>query len=201
MPRTARHVRKYHIRRADQIDTLASPVRQEIVDALQACGTRSIAELALHLGRAADSLYYHVRQLEEVGLVVRRGSRPAGRREEVLYDVPGRQMFIDTEPRTKREVASVLALIGSALRIANRDLHAAFAAGIARYRGRRRNAWGGRFKGWLTTQELDEVKQHLTAIHALMLRGERERGGALHAFTWVVTPLAPTERSEKGRSA
>jgi len=199
MTATASRLRTYRIQRSEQIEALASPVRQELVDALEVAGPCSIADLAGHLGRAPDSLYYHVRQLESVGLVVRRGSHSTGRRDEILYDVPGRRMQIDTEPRTAREVAGILDLIGSVLRIAHRDLRAAFAAGIVRYRGARRNAWGGRFKGWLTRAELEQVKAHLTAIHELLTRGTRERGGELHAFTWVITPIAPSKRSLKKR--
>jgi DNA-binding transcriptional ArsR family regulator len=200
MPATITRVRTYRIQRPDQIEALASPVRQEIVDALQLSGPSAIVQLAAHLERAPDSLYYHVRQLEQVGLVVRQGSRRSGRRDEALYDVPGHRMHVDTEPRTAREVTGILDLVGSALRIAQRDLRAAFAAGIARYQGRRRNTWGGRFKGWLTRAELDELKGHLAAIHELLVRGERDRGGDLHAFTWVVTPVPPSKRSRTKRT-
>ncbi|HET9620627.1 MAG TPA: helix-turn-helix domain-containing protein, partial [Kofleriaceae bacterium] len=43
------------------IAALASPVRQEILDTVEALGgTATIAELAAQLGRPADGLYYHV---------------------------------------------------------------------------------------------------------------------------------------------
>lgn len=60
------------------VKALASPARQEIVDALQAAGARTIAELAALLARPADSLYFHVRSLVKVGLVVERGERREG---------------------------------------------------------------------------------------------------------------------------
>ena len=51
-----------------------------------------IAELAEDLGRAPDSLYYHMRVLQRVGLVVPRGTRGEGVREEALYATPGVRM-------------------------------------------------------------------------------------------------------------
>ena len=191
--------RTYGIRRADQIEALASPVRQELVDALQVSGPCSISELAEQLGRAPDSLYYHVRHLERVELVVRRGSRRVGRRDEALYDVPAARMKLDTQPETPREITGVLDLVGAALRIGHRDLRAALLAGIATYRGRRRNAWGGRIKGWLTRGELTRVEEHLEAIHALLQRGERAKGGELYAFTSVFSPVAPSGRGTRSR--
>ena len=68
----------FPVRERAQIEALASPARQEVADGLQAIGPCSIADLADLLGRAPDSLYYHVRKLEKVGLVVARGTRETG---------------------------------------------------------------------------------------------------------------------------
>src|SRR6187402_212726 len=100
---SARPARALHaVREARQIEALASGARQELVDALQTLGPCSIADLGAHLGRASDSLYYHVRLLARAGLVVERGSRRSGARDEALWDVPGR-LALDVEPRTARE--------------------------------------------------------------------------------------------------
>src|SRR5262245_59943954 len=78
----------FTIRSKAQLAAISSPVRQEILDGVQALGPGSIAEVAKLLGRPADSLYYHVRTLERLGLLVRTGERRNGRRDEALYDVP-----------------------------------------------------------------------------------------------------------------
>jgi DNA-binding transcriptional ArsR family regulator len=55
---------------ADEIALLASPTRIEIVDTLEALGSAvTVAELAAALGRPADGLYYHLRQLSDGGLI------------------------------------------------------------------------------------------------------------------------------------
>ena len=55
-----------------QIRALASSTRQDIVDTIAAIGPCSVAELARALGRSADGLYYHIRVLTRVGLLVAR---------------------------------------------------------------------------------------------------------------------------------
>jgi len=196
----------HRVRTAREIEALIAPERQEIVDGLAALGPASIAELAQHLGRAPDSLYYHVRKLERVGLVEQRGVRGEGVRAEILYATPAPRVVLDWEPATPRERSSLMRLVGSLLRITERDLAAAFEAGIARFRrGPRRNAWGGRVKGRLTREELLLVRGHVEAITELVSgSGERDpghRAGDLFAFTFVLTPLRASPRSpgERGR--
>jgi DNA-binding transcriptional ArsR family regulator len=196
----------YRIREATQLDALVSPVRQEIVDSLQLLGPCSIATLAEDLGRAPDSLYYHVRKLEQVGLVVQRVLSRKGPvrpgRADVLYDVPGDRVLIDRQPQSAEETETLLGLVGAVLRMAERDLRAAFSAGVAVYRrSTRRNAWGGRCKGWLTQVELAEVREHLDAVMKIVTRGKKRRGSSLHAVSFVLTPFVPSRRSAAGRNS
>ena len=178
-----------------QIAALASPARQEVVDGLQALGPCSIAELGANLGRAPDSLYYHVRALEKLGLVVRAGQRTSGARPEALYDVPGK-LALDHEPGTKRERELLASLVAAALRSGARDFRRALDEGRAQHRrSAQRNAWGGRVKGWLTADELAEVRAHLEALTELFVRGTRRRGTQLAALSFVLAPLAPTTRT------
>ena len=194
----AQRAATYRIQAPRQIEALASPARQEVVDALTLIGPTSIAALAEDLGRAPDSLYYHVRKLERVGLVVRCGTREAGSREEALFDVPGAHMVVDIEPRSARERGHLLKLVTSALRVAERDLFAALESGRAIYRRcARRNAWGARVKGWLNPEELSEVRAHLQAIGDIVLASKRRKGSDLHAVTYVLAPLAPSSRSKR----
>lgn len=191
----------FRIQDARLVEALVSPARQEVVDALQAFGPCSIAALAESLGRAPDSLYYHVRKLKRVGLVVQRGSRGAGVRAEVLYDVPGR-LALDFEPATPRERKSLVKLVGAILRMAERDLRAALDAGRAIYRRTsRRNAWGARMKGWISREELAEVREHLEAVVRILSDGRKRPRAGLHAVTFVLAPLAPSARARPARTS
>ena len=73
------------ITRLAQIRALASPVRQEIIDAVSAMGPVSIAELARTLGRRPSALYFHFAKLEKLGFVVRRRPGSVRRPPSVLY--------------------------------------------------------------------------------------------------------------------
>lgn len=186
---------------ARQIDALGTPARQEIVDGLHGLGPCSIAELAASLGRAPDSLYYHVRKLERVGLVVRAGTRRTGIRDEVLYDTPGR-LYLDHEPSGARERAALLRLVRSAVRLAERELRAALESGRAIVRRvARRNTWGARVKGWLTRAELAEVREHLAAVTEICAHARRRRGTGLHSVTFVLAPLEPNARGTRRNAA
>lgn len=191
MPRSHPERPLHPVREARQIEVLASGVRQEIVDALQTLGPCTIAALGAHLGRANDSLYYHVRLLERAGLVLARG--------DARFDVPGR-LALDVEPRTARERRTLLALVGSALRLAQRELAAALDGGAARFRrGPARNAWGARGKGWLTRDELAQVRAHLEAASAIVHAARPRRGARLCSLTFVLTPSLPSPRARAPR--
>jgi len=141
-----------------------------------------------------------MRKLEQVGLVVRRGVDEHLARPDALYDVPGARMVVDRQPSSARETETLLGLVGAVLRMADRDLRAAFAAGLAVYRrSARRNAWAARTKGWLTRDELAEVREHLDAVTKIVHRGKKRQGSALHAISFVLTPLVPSKRSKPAR--
>ena len=82
------------IARRVQVQALASPLRQDLLDVLETAGPLSIAELAERVGRPADSLYVHVRELLRVGLVVERERKKVGRHAYVVYDVIGRYYWM-----------------------------------------------------------------------------------------------------------
>lgn len=66
---------------------LIAPVRAEIIETLRMLGPCGIADVARQLDRPADSLYKHFEKLVAAGVVVERGTRPAGRRTERVYDM------------------------------------------------------------------------------------------------------------------
>ncbi len=132
----------YTIKRLEQIEALVSQVRQEIVDVLLGAPPLSMRELARIVGRTPDSLYYHVRKLVEVGLLVEGGTRRTARREEALFQVvhPRLRLLYDHDDPAKRQ-ATVRVLRG-AIRMAQRDFETGFAAVDVLPNGPRRNLWG-----------------------------------------------------------
>lgn len=66
---------------------LLAPVRAEIMETLRMLAPCGIADVARQLDRPADSLYRHFEKLVATGIVVEKGTRPAGRRTERVYDL------------------------------------------------------------------------------------------------------------------
>jgi len=194
--------REFRITRSDQIRALAVPARQEIIDALLCSGPSTVADIAAFLGRPADSLYFHIRILKRLGLVVRAESRRPGGREEKVYDVPGRPMRIDYDLGDRRISAGIVKAIGAMLRITRRDFNDAVDGGTAAVDGLYRALWGARVKGWITKPELKGVNRRLNEICRIMLSPERRRGSGLHSFTFVITPIEPNtrERTQERRA-
>lgn len=165
---------------------------------MQAAGPISIAELARLLGRAADSLYYHVRQLESCGLLVTVGSnRPESGRAAGLYDVPGRPMRLVYDIGDPGNIKAVNAVVAGVLRLARRDFRRAFDSGLVVPEGPNRNTMGGRAKGWLTPAQARKARQLIEQAWELLREGERAPGAQLHAISLVMAPLAESPRATR----
>jgi DNA-binding transcriptional ArsR family regulator len=189
--------RPIQIRDEDRIRCLASPVRQEIVDTLQALGTGSAAELAAQLGRPADGLYYHLRSLLAAGLVEAAGHRGEGRRREAVYSLPARDgLRLAYDPHDAANVEAVTEVVGSMLRVAGRDFVSGFRPELAVCEGPRRNLWAARLKGWLTGSELEEVHELLGRVSELLDRPRESAEQRLHSLTFVLAPAPPARRDD-----
>lgn len=190
----------YSIRRPEQIRALRSPVRQEIVDTVQSLGTCSVADVARELGRHADGLYYHVRTLVHVGLLLPAGERREGGRREALYSTrsPDHTMRLHYDPDDPANAAAVLGAVASMLRTTERDFARAFGP-EAETEGPQRNLWAGRVRSWLSDEDLVAVNRLLGELEAILGRTKTPGRDRLHAFTFVLAPIpAQPVRREGG---
>ena len=64
---------KMLVARPEQLAAITSPARVELLELIGVWGPCAIADVARRMGRAPDSLYYHVRKLVDVGLLERTG--------------------------------------------------------------------------------------------------------------------------------
>lgn len=167
-------------------------MRQEIVDAVAAMGPCSILEIADHLGRAADSLYFHVKKLVKVKLLLEVEKRKAGRHTWVIYALPSRQVRMVYRPAVMKSIRKVVA---GALRLSLREFDRAIAAKTGVFTGPKRNMWGGRIKGWLTDDDLQEVGQLFERILHLMNRHGPSPDRQVHTLGWVLAPAQVRKRS------
>jgi DNA-binding transcriptional ArsR family regulator len=181
-------------RRAARLAALTSPVRIELIGALQAHGPSSVRELAAHLGRPADGLYHHIRTLEKAGVLREESRRKVGRREEAVYALTAARIGGEMEPnsRASREAAGRAA--AAALRLAAREFAAALLAGEAPCAGDVPRLRTSRQKAWLTDAGLGELHALLSRVEELLSGENERRQGRLFVLTTVLTPLIQRKR-------
>jgi DNA-binding transcriptional ArsR family regulator len=188
----------YIIRSKRQMRALAASTRQEILDVLPRMGTVSIAELAAALGRPADSLYYHLRILRSVGLVLSEGYRAINGRREALIRAVAPEMSLCYELGKKGNGSEVNAIIASMLRLGMRDFSSSFKAGQASVSGPERELWALRKVGSLSLAQISAVNRYIE--HLMRVMADTNPNGQLYALTVVLTPLyrKGTDRQKPG---
>lgn len=192
MPR--RPARPVSIDRPAQLRALGSPVRQEILDVLESAGPCPVAELGRLLGRAPDSLYFHVRQLVRVGLVVEVGREKNGRHAFAVYDVVGRPLRIDR--RKARRAPEMGRIAGGILRLALRDHERGRKGRDAVVEGPSRNLWVARVQGWVRDEDLAAVNEHLERALELVREARPGPGRRPVALALGLAPAAPRRGAE-----
>ena len=184
--------RGYVVHRPEQLEALSSPARREIVDTVQLIGPCSIVEVAEVLGKPADSLYYHVRKLARVGLLVQVAIRRGQRREEAVYDVPGRPMRLRLDPKDPLAASILSSSAAATLRLAERNFRSAVEEGRGCVEGRLRDLMCLRVRRPLSDRELEEVNAHIDAIVNILNKPVDDAslsGEAVHAVTIAVMPI------------
>jgi DNA-binding transcriptional ArsR family regulator len=173
-----------------RIRVLASPVRHEIVDTLSSLGgTATVAQLAEHLGRHADGLYYHLRLLTRAGLI-----------EEVTSEAARERMFrLAGSGKAPLRLAYRIERGGNAsalktysrglLQVAQRDFTQALAIPDVVASGPRRQLWAARNKGWLSGADLEEVNLLLERLCTLTSQKRETGRDALVSLAFSLTPL------------
>ncbi len=185
--------RPFYLHQVRQVNAVASPVRAAMLDALEVVGPATIAQLGDALGYPPDSLYYHVRVLERMGLMIR--TRGARRGDAATFDVPGRPVTLVYRLADRRQARATAKVVSTMVRCAERGFRRAFAPGLAEVEGPRRNLRAGRRTAWLTGKDLEALNGHIERIHALFARGRPGRARArLHEFTYVLVPSVPQGR-------
>lgn len=178
-------------------EALTSPLRQELIDTLQACGGEAAAgELAEQLGRPVDGLYYHLRLLVTCKLIVETQARNAAGRLERRYRIalPGEgQLRLAYRPEQPRDAAALRKVVAGMLRIAGRDFNDALDGEAGEQlvvEGERRELWAARSKGWVSEDDLIEINRLLAQLHVLLEQPRDERRTHLTSLCFVLAPVA-----------
>ncbi len=185
----------YVVRRADQRAALTSPLRLEILEHFLVAGPAAVDEVAARMGRAPDSLYYHVRMLVKVGLLRPRGSRKSGKRDKKLYAVVAPR--IELPCRSGSATETTMKAMALAFRMAEREMRASLESGRFEEQGRYRDFYAGRVRSDLSRAALAEVNRHLKAIEDIFSRAFRTAPVNGTSCSLTVT-LLPAPRDNEG---
>ena len=174
-----------------EIRVLASAIRQDVLETLDAAGPCTIRDLAGYLNRRVDALYYHVRVLERAGFVtVDRSDTQA------VVVSQKRAIQLRYDPSNRENRAAVIAVVRAMLRGSQRGFIRAFKPTIAVVEGRARNLWAGRVKAWLTVDEMAAVNELLKELLSILQEQRDPQGDypnsskpALHEFAFVFNPV------------
>lgn len=175
-------IRAHRVRSSRELRVLASPERQEIVQTLLGRPPMSARELAGLLGRLRVSLYYHLRALERVGLIVRAGTRATGRGEETLYALPADEITIQPDVRGRSEVAA-LRRIGAGVFARARRLHDAIIAREPARRHLRREHFVAQRTVKLDAAGLERLNALLLDVTDRLRRAKPVADGAFYTVT------------------
>ena len=187
----------YVVRRADQRAALTSPLRLEIMEHFFVAGPAAVDEVAARMGRAPDSLYYHVRMLAKVGLLRPRGSRKSGKRAKTLYAVVAPRIELPCRPGSTASTDSTMKSMTSAFRMAEREMRGALESGNFEEQGRYRNFFAGRMRSDLSRAALAEVNRHLKAIEDIFSR-EFKTAPANGTSCSLTVTLLPAPKHNEG---
>ena len=187
------------------LKALASPARIEVVEVMQISGPATVAEISTQLGRAADSLYHHLRQLEKAGIVERQGTRLSGGRSGAVYALCDRAVTADSSQESPAEERAAMADLGAAiLRLTERDMRTALTDDWepeSTFAGMHDFPLVQRTKGWLSPDQaaiaMEKIQdvQNFMREHAVC-EDPGESGSRLFALSLVLSPV-PERRKDK----
>ena len=166
--RAARVKQVHRIQGDDQLSAVTSPLRMEILRQFAANAPLSTRELAERMGRAATGMHYHVKVLEQAGLLVRAGERETTRRPEALYHPVARRFELPAGRGEDSDRAALKAM-SSAFRLAERDMQAALESGQSRRKGPARNFHALHMPLRVRPEDLERLNEELDRLTSLVV--------------------------------
>jgi DNA-binding transcriptional ArsR family regulator len=190
---TIRKKATLRIRDAAMVKALRTPVRQEVLGALERLGRASVREIAADLQMAPASLYYHVHELCRVGLAREAGSRPAGRRSSAVYEPAAGRIIIDRSVDSEEFVDALLDLHRAALRSAAREAAGALSPGRSGGTPPGESVSLLRLSARLRPADARMVRSRLRDMARLIEALDDDSAPDAFSFTATLVRLAPTE--------
>ena len=178
-----------------QLRCLVSARRHDIVDQLAARGPMSVREIAAAIHARPSALYYHLRELVRVGLVLEAGYRVVRRKREAVYASPAPRMRFRRAFDDPRNDATLVRIAAAMTRQMHRDFRNGIEAPHAESAGAKRNLGLFRLVGSPDATTLRAINKHLDAIAELFWESAGSSGAAL-SLAWVMAPSGNGDSAE-----
>lgn len=181
----------YYVTSLKQLLALASPGREDIIDAVGVLGPCSVPEIAKFVGRPRNALYYHITALRDRGLLIETSIQRDGIKTTSLYDLPGRPMIVRYDLTSPRIRSAVVQLGRRRFRTGERGFVRACKSDIPVTHGPMRNLWVSHWKGWLSDAQLREANVLFNKLVDLYGRaGDADMGGRTPLeITFAIAPV------------
>lgn len=189
MPTPSSKSSPYVVARKEQLAAVRSPVRQELLHHMATIGPCSVAELAAKMDRPADALYYHIKGLMKVGLVLPQGTRKSTRRAEAVYALPQKRIRFDFDPKSESSREALVGAVAASLRLTERDFEHALANEEVTTTGPQQDIRSRRYRTWLDKKAVAQVNKLLNELDKLLLEQDQHKRGRPYALTYVLTPV------------
>jgi len=180
--------KQFVLRDPAQVAVLASPVRCQLAECLSIHGPMSVREVAQRIERTPESLYYHVKALVDVGLVLLDSSSKVNRRREAVYRLVAPRLVRDGRQRSPA-YKEALARTGEAfLRLAAREHRVAVVSGEVPAEGPRRSLSLRRHSARLDPAGLAKLNRLLDNVFDLLDQYDDPKSELPIAVTIAVAP-------------
>lgn len=173
---------------------LASPIRVEVLNAVCGLEECSVAEIASFTGRSRTSLYPHIDQLVEAGLLIESNVRLAGKRYEQLYRPIARTVGTKHNSKDPDNVAYHQAYGNAVGRLIARLHERATANPDAVVRGPQRDTNAGIHAAWVNDETLEELNELIERIWDICRTSQPNEDSRLIN---IAVMLAPDRREKK----
>jgi biotin operon repressor len=194
--------RPYVVTTYKQVLALASPGREDIIDAVAILGRCGISDMAKFLGRSRHSLYYHVKALRDCGLLVETKIRGMGVKPTAHYDLPGRPILVRYDLGSEKSRRAVIALGRARFRSGQRGFVRGCSSKSAVVEGPGRNLWVAHWKGWLTATDLGKANRLLHQLVDIFTPSVADSKDlrSPYELTFAVAPVIAANVQTKRRS-
>lgn len=173
-----------------QVKAFESPVRASVLGLLRARGAMTAKEIAEALRQKPDRLYYHLKALIKLGLVVVSEIRPAETRPETVYGLAAKEFYLTNLARDPEYAWSVLKSTANVQRLAlahyERAMRADFDDEALRF---------GFANGRMAHSEIQRLKDDLLELGRRVLASDSPDGRPV-MLTTLLTPMTSASEDQ-----